>query len=117
MRPRRCRFRPRAVVDGPARAEIRRAWPAGGTRARWPAGAPAREPGLEIRFSARCDAAWARIWQTRVGDRVEITALGSPLQRAAVADKFDAGGGVALHADGPGTTALGAARLPHAHVR
>ncbi|MFF4349249.1 DUF2690 domain-containing protein [Streptomyces sp. NPDC001530] len=48
--------------------------------------------GLEIRFSARCDAAWARIWQTRVGDRVEITAPGSPPQQAAVADKFDAEG-------------------------
>ncbi|MFD5010761.1 DUF2690 domain-containing protein [Streptomyces chartreusis] len=51
-------------------------WPAGGTRARWPAGALAREPGSRIRFGARCDAAWTRIWQTRVGDRVEITAPG-----------------------------------------
>ncbi|MEV6997079.1 DUF2690 domain-containing protein [Streptomyces sp. NPDC093982] len=48
--------------------------------------------GLEIRFSARCDAAWTWIWQTRVGDRVEITAPGSPPQRASVADKFDARG-------------------------
>ncbi|MGW4873850.1 DUF2690 domain-containing protein [Streptomyces chartreusis] len=68
------------------------AWPAGGTRARWPAGALAREPGSRIRFGARCDAAWTRIWQTRVGDRVEITAPGIPPQRAAVADKFDARG-------------------------
>ncbi|MFE4576733.1 DUF2690 domain-containing protein [Streptomyces chartreusis] len=48
--------------------------------------------GLGIWFSARCDAAWTRIWQTRVGDRVEITAPGSPPRRAAVADKFDARG-------------------------
>ncbi|MFJ8636740.1 DUF2690 domain-containing protein [Streptomyces sp. NPDC093568] len=48
--------------------------------------------GLEIRFGARCDAAWTRIRQTRVGDRVEITAPGSPPQRAAVAHKFDARG-------------------------
>ncbi|MFF4072938.1 DUF2690 domain-containing protein [Streptomyces chartreusis] len=67
--------------------------------------------GLEIRFGARCDAAWTRIWQTRVGDRVEITAPGSPpptgRRRRQVRRQ-----GVPLHADGPGTTALGAARLP-----
>ncbi|MFF0736149.1 DUF2690 domain-containing protein [Streptomyces chartreusis] len=67
------------------------AWPAGGTRVRWPAGAPRAGAGLEIRFGVRCDAAWTWIWQTRVGDRVEITAPGSPPQRA-VADKFDARG-------------------------
>ncbi|KAB1140668.1 XRE family transcriptional regulator [Streptomyces luteolifulvus] len=54
---------------------------------RTPAGA-----GLEIRFSARCGAAWARIWQTRVGDRVEITPSGGRSQRASVADRFDAEG-------------------------
>ncbi|WTE97711.1 YjfA family protein [Streptomyces sp. NBC_01614] len=64
-----------------------------GRDARTPAGWRTRAgAGLEIRFSARCDAAWTRIWQTRVGDRVEITAPGSPPQRAAVADKFDARG-------------------------
>ncbi|MFD5858324.1 hypothetical protein [Streptomyces chartreusis] len=55
-----------------SRMAVLEAWPAGGTRARRPAGAPAREPG-EIRFGARCDAVWTRIWQTRVGDGVEIT--------------------------------------------
>ncbi|AZQ33046.1 DUF2690 domain-containing protein [Streptomyces cyaneochromogenes] len=63
-----------------------------GRDARTPAGRRTRAgAGLEIRFGARCDAAWTRIRQTRVGDRVEITAPGSPPQRAAVADKFDAG--------------------------
>ncbi|MGW5470283.1 DUF2690 domain-containing protein [Streptomyces chartreusis] len=75
-----------------SRMAVLEAWPAGGTRARWPAGALAREPGSRIRFGARCDAAWTRIWQTWVGDRVEITAPGIPPQRAAVADKFDARG-------------------------
>ncbi|MFF4051662.1 DUF2690 domain-containing protein [Streptomyces chartreusis] len=54
--------------------------------------AQAAGAGLEIRFGARCDAAWTRIRQTRGGDRVEITAPGSSPQRAAVADKFDARG-------------------------
>ncbi|MGW9596744.1 DUF2690 domain-containing protein [Streptomyces chartreusis] len=73
--------------------------------------AQAAGAGLEIWFGARCDAAWTRIWQTRVGDRVEITAPGSPpptgRRRRQVRRQ-----GVPLHADGPGTTALGAARLP-----
>lgn len=48
--------------------------------------------GIEIRFSARCEAAWARIWQSRIGDRVEITGPGGRIQRAIVADRFDAEG-------------------------
>ncbi|WP_368858092.1 DUF2690 domain-containing protein [Streptomyces sp. AS02] len=50
-----------------------------GRDARTPAGRRTRAgAGLEIRFGERCDAAWTRIWQTRVGDRVEITAPESP---------------------------------------
>ncbi|WP_432193559.1 DUF2690 domain-containing protein [Streptomyces sp. bgisy027] len=71
--------------------------------------------GLEIRFGARCDAAWTRIWQTRVGYRVEITAPGSrPNGPPSLTSSTP---GAPLHADGPGATALGAARLPHARIR
>ncbi|MFF5476155.1 DUF2690 domain-containing protein [Streptomyces sp. NPDC012935] len=48
--------------------------------------------GIEIRFSVRCEAAWARIRQSWIGDRVEIAGPGGRTQRATVADKFDAEG-------------------------
>jgi hypothetical protein len=32
--------------------------------------------GVEIRFSTECGTGWARMWDTRVGDRLEVTASG-----------------------------------------
>ncbi|MCC5031688.1 YjfA family protein [Streptomyces sp. WAC 00631] len=46
--------------------------------------------GMEIRYSERCGAAWARIWQSGVGDRIRITAPGGRFQQATVADRYDA---------------------------
>lgn len=46
--------------------------------------------GMEIRYSERCGAAWARIWQSGIGDRVRITAPGGRFQQATVADRYDA---------------------------
>lgn len=31
---------------------------------------------IELRYSEECEASWARMWQTRVGDRIEMTADG-----------------------------------------
>jgi hypothetical protein len=31
---------------------------------------------LELRYSARCGAGWARMWSTRIGDRLELEAAG-----------------------------------------
>ena len=31
---------------------------------------------LELRYSKRCGASWARMWSTRIGDRLEITVAG-----------------------------------------
>ncbi|MFE5917298.1 DUF2690 domain-containing protein [Streptomyces sp. NPDC056468] len=53
---------------------------------------PGGGAGIEIRFSVRCEAASARIRQSRIGDRVEITGPGGRTQRATVADQFDAEG-------------------------
>ncbi|MGK5631475.1 DUF2690 domain-containing protein [Streptomyces sp. URMC 123] len=47
---------------------------------------------VEIRYSADCAAAWGRIWRSRVGDRIEITAPGGAPQIGTVADEFDAAG-------------------------
>jgi transcriptional regulator with XRE-family HTH domain len=33
---------------------------------------------VELRLSAKCGATWARVWGTRIGDRVELTAGGPP---------------------------------------
>ncbi|MCC3652148.1 XRE family transcriptional regulator [Streptomyces sp. S07_1.15] len=46
--------------------------------------------GMEIRYSERCGAAWARIWQSGIGDRIRITASGGRFQQATVADRYDA---------------------------
>ncbi|WP_051722449.1 XRE family transcriptional regulator [Streptomyces albus] len=73
----------------------------------------ARGAGMEIRYSERCGAAWARIWQSRVGDRVRITAPGGRFQQAAVADRYDAEGYVYTPMIGAGVrSALRACHLP-----
>lgn len=44
---------------------------------------------LQLRYSPRCGTSWARMWDTRVGDRVELTAAG-PTRSAEVVDSLDA---------------------------
>ncbi|WP_399887122.1 helix-turn-helix domain-containing protein [Streptomyces sp. BBFR51] len=44
---------------------------------------------VEVRYSRGCGASWARMWGTRVGDRLEMTA-GGPIRRARIADEVDA---------------------------
>ncbi|MFH8236975.1 helix-turn-helix domain-containing protein [Streptomyces sp. NPDC018321] len=44
---------------------------------------------LELRYSEKCGAGWARMWGTGVGDRLEVTA-GGPTRRAEIADAVDA---------------------------
>ncbi|CAL9547851.1 DUF2690 domain-containing protein [Streptomyces sp. enrichment culture] len=43
---------------------------------------------VELRYSPRCDASWARMWRTSVGDRLDIRADG-PTRHAEVADEVD----------------------------
>ncbi|MFM9700209.1 helix-turn-helix domain-containing protein [Streptomyces europaeiscabiei] len=43
---------------------------------------------VELRYSEKCGASWARTWATRIGDRVEVTA-GGPTHDARVEDKAD----------------------------
>ncbi|MFF4474469.1 DUF2690 domain-containing protein [Streptomyces sp. NPDC001599] len=43
---------------------------------------------VELRYSPKCQAGWARMWGTRVGDRLEVTA-GGPTRRAEIADEVD----------------------------
>ncbi|MGX1908322.1 DUF2690 domain-containing protein [Streptomyces phaeochromogenes] len=44
---------------------------------------------LELRHSRTCGTSWARMWGTRIGDRLEVTADGHP-RSAEVEDKADA---------------------------
>ncbi|MCX4621618.1 helix-turn-helix domain-containing protein [Streptomyces albogriseolus] len=44
---------------------------------------------LELRHSPRCGTSWARMWSTRIGDRIELTAPGPP-RSAEVTDELDA---------------------------
>ncbi|MFF0115944.1 helix-turn-helix domain-containing protein [Streptomyces prasinus] len=44
---------------------------------------------LQVRYSATCGTSWGRIWNTRVGDRVELTAAGST-RSAEITDALDA---------------------------
>ncbi|MFC5804728.1 DUF2690 domain-containing protein [Streptomyces formicae] len=44
---------------------------------------------VELRYSKKCGASWARVWGTRIGDRVEVTA-GGPSHGARIADRADA---------------------------
>ncbi|WP_042422656.1 helix-turn-helix domain-containing protein [Streptacidiphilus anmyonensis] len=47
-----------------------------------PAGA-----GLEIRYNTSCDAAWARVWNTQLGDRLTLSEPGMPAQAVTVQDR------------------------------
>jgi hypothetical protein len=47
---------------------------------------------MEIRYSAECGAAWARIWRSRIGDRIEVSAPGGPARTAKVTDAYDVQG-------------------------
>ncbi|OIJ87696.1 helix-turn-helix domain-containing protein [Streptomyces monashensis] len=42
--------------------------------------------GLEIRSNPLCRAAWARVWNTRLGDRLTVSARGEPQQSVTVDD-------------------------------
>ncbi|MET9359229.1 DUF2690 domain-containing protein [Streptomyces sp. NPDC006617] len=59
---------------------------------------------VELRYSPKCQAGWARMWGTRVGDRLEVTA-GGPTRRVEIADEVDAESYVytAMTAARPGT--------------
>jgi transcriptional regulator with XRE-family HTH domain len=41
---------------------------------------------LEVRYNSRCRAAWARFWNTRVGDELTLTVPGQPPQKVIVKD-------------------------------
>ncbi|MFE9766093.1 DUF2690 domain-containing protein [Streptomyces sp. NPDC005808] len=43
---------------------------------------------VELRYSERCGASWARAWATRIGDRLEVTA-GGPTHDVRVEDTDD----------------------------
>ncbi|MFF9063309.1 helix-turn-helix domain-containing protein [Streptomyces sp. NPDC014882] len=44
---------------------------------------------VEIRYSTVCAAAWGRVWHTRVGDAVEVSAPGAPPRRVVVRTTAD----------------------------
>ncbi|MET8219670.1 helix-turn-helix domain-containing protein [Streptomyces hirsutus] len=44
---------------------------------------------LQVRYSPTCGTSWGRIWDTRVGDRIELTAAG-PTRSAEITDALDA---------------------------
>ncbi|MEU2771863.1 DUF2690 domain-containing protein [Streptomyces sp. NPDC007162] len=60
---------------------------------------------LEVRYSKECGASWARMWGTRVGDRLEVTAdgrvHGAEIRTAADVDAFVY---TPMTATAPGTT-------------
>ncbi|MEU9918825.1 DUF2690 domain-containing protein [Streptomyces sp. NPDC051001] len=43
---------------------------------------------VELRYSEKCGASWARTWGTQIGDRVEVTA-GGPTHDVRIQDKDD----------------------------
>ncbi|MFS8203439.1 DUF2690 domain-containing protein [Streptomyces sp. CWNU-52B] len=43
---------------------------------------------VELRYSKKCGASWARVWGTRVGDRVEVT-VGGPTREVRIEDTVD----------------------------
>lgn len=43
---------------------------------------------VELRYSEKCGASWARMWGTRIGDRLEVTA-GGPTHDVRIRDKGD----------------------------
>ncbi|MBU6532866.1 DUF2690 domain-containing protein [Streptomyces sp. NPDC057245] len=60
---------------------------------------------VELRYSEKCGASWARAWGTRVGDRLEVTA-GGPTYEVRVGNKADTQTYVytAMVTAGPGST-------------
>ncbi|MEY9931746.1 transcriptional regulator with XRE-family HTH domain [Catenulispora sp. GP43] len=46
--------------------------------------------GLEVRYNSECQTAWARFWNTRVGDSLTLTAPGEPTQSIRIANQQDA---------------------------
>ncbi|MFD6277530.1 DUF2690 domain-containing protein [Streptomyces sp. NPDC060209] len=44
---------------------------------------------VELRYSKKCGASWARVWGARIGDRVEVTA-GGPSHSVRIMDAVDA---------------------------
>lgn len=44
---------------------------------------------VELRYSEKCGTSWARLWGTRIGERVEITA-GGPTHDVRIEDRADA---------------------------
>ncbi|GGR99895.1 hypothetical protein GCM10010269_43460 [Streptomyces humidus] len=44
---------------------------------------------VEIRYSTVCAAAWGRVWHTRVGDAVEVSAPGAPPRRVVIRTTAD----------------------------
>lgn len=44
---------------------------------------------VELRYSEKCGASWARVWGARIGDRVEVTA-GGPTHEVRIDDRADA---------------------------
>ncbi|MCF1592247.1 helix-turn-helix domain-containing protein [Streptomyces muensis] len=44
---------------------------------------------VEIRYSTVCAAAWGRVWHSRVGDTVEISAPGAPPRRVVIRTTAD----------------------------
>ncbi|GHB01464.1 hypothetical protein GCM10010512_36250 [Streptomyces thermoviolaceus subsp. thermoviolaceus] len=59
---------------------------------------------LELRYHEQCRAGWARIWHSRIGDRLTVTA-GGPTRTVTVLDSIDAASYVytPMTAAGPGT--------------
>jgi hypothetical protein len=45
---------------------------------------------LEIRYSVKCGAAWARIWKSRIGDRIEVSAPSGPTRTTQVTNEYEA---------------------------
>jgi hypothetical protein len=45
---------------------------------------------VEIRYSVECGAAWIRIWRSRIGDRIEVSAPSGPARTVQVADRYEA---------------------------
>ncbi|WP_370466879.1 DUF2690 domain-containing protein [Streptacidiphilus sp. PB12-B1b] len=44
------------------------------------------QTGLEFRYSPLCHAAWARVWNSRLGDVLTLTVPGQPVQRVVLKD-------------------------------
>ncbi|MFJ5269792.1 DUF2690 domain-containing protein [Streptomyces sp. NPDC088358] len=45
---------------------------------------------IEVRYSPRCETVWARVTQSQVGDRIDITVPGGRVRAAQVTDELDA---------------------------